>query len=225
MSAERFEDRLLAELKGYVGERTGQAAAPQEGRRAGPRRRSTWRLASGGLSVAAAIAVAAVVANVGSATGSAPASKAPAIATTASGPLFHTRNAAFAIDAEPSGVVDITILKGDEEPDIAALRSDLARAGVRASVVTNVPTCELLAQRPGAPSPVGSAQSDTVTDAADRPISINSDFVYQVDASADTRGTTLWIMFSSTLSTIFVERTVDSGPQPNCLANPTGNQQ
>ena len=222
MSTEQFEERLLLELKGYVNERSGQAVSQQqESRRTTPKRRSPWRLASGGISVAVAIALAVVVANDGSLTGS-PASKAPS--ATATGPLFHTRNAAFAIDAEPSGAVTITILDGSEKPDVDAIRSDLARAGVHASVVTNVPTCQqLAADSSGAPTPVGSAQAKAVTDAVDHPFFKNGDLVYSVDTSVNTRGTTLWIMFSSTLSTIFVERTADSGPQPDCLTSPTAN--
>jgi hypothetical protein len=216
MSANQFEERLLLELKSYVNERSDEALDQQEsqGRRVRPKRRSPWRLASGGISVAAVVAVAAVLANGGASSGS-PASKVPS--TTAGGPLVHIRNAAFAIDSEPSGAVDITILQGSEKPDVDAIRSDLAKAGVQAEVVTNVPSCQQLASSPGAPSPVGSAQVDAVIDALDRPLSVNGDLVYSVDASADTNGTTLWIMFSSTLSTIFVERTANLGPQPNCL--------
>ena len=221
MSAEQFEDRLLAELKNHVTERSrssepvAAAAAEQQGRRERTRHASPWRLASGGITVAAAIAVAAVLANGGSAT-TPPVAQPPS--ATATGPFFHARNAAFAIDAEPSGAVDITILQGNEKPDVAALRTALAKAGVQAQVVTNVPTCQQLASIPGAPSPVGSAQANAVEDIVDRPLSdANGDLVFSVDTSAHARGTTLWIMFSSTLSTIFVERTADSGPQPNCL--------
>lgn len=215
MSANQFEERLLLELKSYVNERSAEALDQQRGRRERPKRRSPWRLASGGLTLAAAVAVAAMLANGGSSSGS-PASKA-APPVTAASPLVHIRNAAFAIDSEPSGAVYITILRGSEKPDVDAIRGDLAKAGVQAEVVTDVPSCRQLASSPGAPSPVGSAQVDAVTDALDRPLSVDGDLVYSVDASADTRGTTLWIMFSGTLSTIFVERTADSGPQPNCL--------
>jgi hypothetical protein len=217
MSAEQFEDRLLAELKNHVTERStsSEAVSEQQGRRERTKRPSPWRLASGGITVAVAVALAAVLANGGSSTAP-PTAQLPS--ATATGPLFHARNAAFAIDAEPSGSVDITILQGDEKPDVAALRAGLAKAGVQARVVTNVPTCQQLASSPGAPSPVGSAKADAVNDIVDHPLSDkNGDLVFSVDTSAHTRGTTLWIMFSSTLSTIFVERTVNSGPQPNCL--------
>jgi hypothetical protein len=218
MSAEQFEDRLLAELKNHITERSrsSEAAAEQQARRERTRHApSPWRLAGGGITVAAAIAVAAVLANGGSAT-TPPAAQTPSV--TAAGPLYHARNAAFAIDAEPSGSVDITILKGDEKPDVAALRTDLAKAGVQAQVATNVPTCQQLASSPGAPSPVDSAKSNAVDDIVDHPLSdANGDLVFSVDTSAHARGTTLWIMFSGTLSTIFVERTADTGPQPNCL--------
>jgi hypothetical protein len=221
MSAEQFEDRLLAELKHHVTERSRSseavavAVAEQQGRRERTRHASPWRLAGSSITVAAAIAAAAVLANGGPPTAP-PAAQSPS--ATATGPLFHAHNAAFAIDAEPSGAVDITILQGNQKPDVAALRTALAKAGVQAQVVPNVPTCQQLASRPGAPSPVGSAQANAVADIMDRPLSdANGDLVFSVDTSAHARGTTLWIMFSSTLSTIFVERTASSGPQPNCL--------
>jgi hypothetical protein len=225
MSANRFEERLLLELKGYVAEQSDLAAGRQgqKGRRrVRSKRRATWRLASVGVSVAAALAVFATMAGGGALPGM-PTSTAPS-RPTESGPLVHIRNAAFAIDSEPSGTVDITILQGDEKPDVDAIRNDLAKAGVAAKVVTNVPSCQQLASSPGAPSPVGSAQADIVADVWDHPLAESGNGLgYSVDRSANTRGTTLWIMFSSTLSTIFVERTTDAGPQPNCLSNMTGN--
>lgn len=221
MSANQFEERLLLELKGYVAEQSNQAVGRQEGRRRVRSKRRSSRLARGGLTVAAAVAVTAVLANGGALPGM-PTPTAPSRATV-SGPLVHIRNAAFAIDSEPSGTVDITILQGDEKPDVDAIRSDLAKAGVAAEVVTNVPNCQQLASRPGAPSPVGSARAGIVADVWDHPLSMSDGGLgYSVDRSASTRGTTLWIMFSSTLSTIFVERTTDSGPQPNCLSTMTG---
>jgi hypothetical protein len=224
MSTERFEERLLRELKGYIEERPAPdgAVGDQDGRGARSGRRSPWRLAGSGISVAATVAVAVVaVGTIGGSPSGAAASKVPA--ATAAGPLFHAQSAAFAIDVVASGAVDITILKGSEKPDVDALRGDLAKAGVHARLLTNVPTCRQLADRPGAPTPVESAQANAVIDMADRPLpDKDGDLVYSLDTSAATRGTTLWIMFSSTLSTIFVERTTDSGPQPNCLTSTTG---
>lgn len=211
MNADNFEERLLQELKGHVADRARDAAIGHRGgsRVMRPKRRPTWRLAGGGAAIA--VGAAALVVMNSSAT------PGPASAT-GSGHTFHAQNAAFAIDAAPSGAVDITILKGSDKPDIGALRSDLAQAGVDAKVATDVPTCQALAQSPGAPSPVDSAHLRFVTDRLDYPFYRNGDLIYSVDASAEkTRGTTLWIMFSSTLSTIVVERTLDSGPQPDCL--------
>jgi hypothetical protein len=232
MNAGHFEEELLQELKDYVTGRSGQAVVHRADRRAALRSRPHWRLASGGVGIAAAaITVAAVLAN-GSPPlqSSAPQSSAPQSSAPQSssahetGPLFHVQDAGFAIDAEPTGAVDITILDGSGEPDVNALRSDLAKAGVIARVMADVPTCRQLASSPGAPSPVGSAQAQAVSDPLDHPFYQDGDLVYAVDASAATRGTTLWIMFSTTLSTLFVERTADQGPHLNCLPDATGNQ-
>lgn len=217
MNADDFEERLLQELKGYVADRARDTAIGHRGgtRATRPKRRPTWRLAGGGTAVAIATGVALMVVMSPSATPGAASVTEPDRA-------FHARNAAFAIDAAPSGAVDITILEGSDKPDIDALRSDLAKAGVDAKVATDVPTCQALAQSPGAPSPVDSAHVRFVTDRLDFPFYRDGDLIYSVDASADkTRGTTLWIMFSSTLSTIVVERTTDSSPQPDCMPDST----
>jgi hypothetical protein len=228
MNAEHFEERLMLELKSYVEERSDRPAGRRASRRATPRLQSHWRLATGGIGVGVAAVVGVAVAL---ATGSPAAQTAQTAQTgqtatpggTVTGPLFHTANAAYAIDEQRSGAVDITILDASGQPDIDALRSDLAKAGVDARVMANVPTCDALAKIPGAPSPVGSAQARIVTDPLDYPFSRNGDFAFSVDASARTHGTTLTIMFSGDLSTISVERTSDSGPLPNCLPDATGN--
>ena len=225
MSAKQFEEKLLTELKDYVNERAEQTEARAEGRRARAERerRSPWRLASGGLTVAAAIALAVVLTDGGSPADPS-ASKLPVTSSSiapdpaTSGPFFHVDDAGFAIDAEPSGVVDITILKGSASPDIDAIRSGLAKAGVHARVV-RVPTCLQLKSSPGAPSPVGSAQSVSVTDPKDQLMTNSAgDVVYQVDTSgALTHDTTVVIVVANTLSTLTTERLTDTSPIPNCL--------
>jgi hypothetical protein len=231
MSAKQFEERLLLELKDYVNERSTQAAARPEGRRSRAERRarsasSPWRLASGGISLAAVIALAVVLTDGGAPSGSSAANvpftttaTAPDPAT--AGPLYHVEDAGFAVDAEASGVVDITITEGSAQPDVDAVRSALAKAGIVAKVLANVPTCaelKTLQNTPGAPTPVESAQADAVTDMKDQLLTDSAgDEVFQLDRSAATHGTTVWILFSSTLSTMATERLTDSSPKPNCL--------
>jgi hypothetical protein len=224
MKAESFEGRLLEELKGYVDERSTRAVGRPEGRRATAARvaratrRAHWRLAGLGVGAAAAITAAAVVANSSSA-------GSPDLqggtSSSASGQFYHfyhAQNAGFAIDSEPSGAVEITIVDGSEEPDVDAMRSELAKAGVHAKVLTNVPTCQQLARTPGAPAPIGSGVPIAApADVLDHPDIQGDKVIYSVDAHPKTPDTTLWIMFSSTLSTITMERILDSGPQPNCL--------
>jgi hypothetical protein len=225
MSAKQFEERLLAELKDYVNERPATSTARPQGRRARAERarRSTWRLASGGLSVAAAIALVVVLTDGGAPAGSA-ASKLPAVGSAVApdpatyDSLYHVQDAGFAIDDEPGSVVDITILQGDAKPDVAAIRVDVAKAGIPARVV-QVPTCTQLVASPGAPSPVGSAQAVSVTDPKDHFFWDSSGhLVFQVDASAAAdRDTTVWLVVADTLSTLLTERLADTSPQPNCL--------
>jgi hypothetical protein len=228
MSAKQFEERLLLELKDYVNERAAAdpaAGGRPEGRRARAERRrgSPWRLASGGISVAVAIALAVVLTNGGSPINSSASnvpyttkSTAPNPAT--SGPLVHVEDAGFAVDAEPAGLVDITITQGWAKPDVDAIRAALAKAGISARVVADVPTCAQLQSSPGGPTPVSSAQAVPVLDPRDQLLTNSAgDDVFQVDASAAARGTTVWILFSSTLSTMVTERLADSSPQPNCI--------
>jgi hypothetical protein len=165
-----------------------------------------WRLVGGG--VAAALTAVTLTAH------STPPSGTTS-GTVDTRPL-HVLDAGFAIDSDHKGSVDITILQGSGQPEAEVLRSDLAVAGVDAKVMLNVPTCRQLAESPGAPSPVYSAESEPVADTLDYPFYEKGHLIYSVDTSAKTRGTTLWIMFSGTLSTIYIERTADSGKQPNC---------
>lgn len=209
MNAENFEERLLQELKGYVG--TGTTTERRlEGRRATTtaKRRSSWRLAGGGIGVAAVMGLAMAMT-----TGSAASSNA-----SGADAVVHFQNANFTVDSQPSGAVVITILNGKGLPDVPALRDALTKAGIAAKVLTGVPTCQELAQRPGTPSPAYSAAVNYAQDSSDFPTTAaNGDFAYSVDTSPQTQGTTLWIMFSGTLSTMVVERTHDWGLQPNCI--------
>ena len=220
MNEEKFEDRLLAELKGYVHGRAGQSAAAQPTRRTTSKRGAVWRLA-GGVGVATAIAAAVFLAD-----GSPTTSLNPGAAPTTPVTPIHVQNADFAVESEPaSQTVAITILDGAKKPDADVLRNALAEAGVRAEVLTSVPTCRQLADIPGAPTPVPSASVQTVLDPVDQLISVGTvgDLVYKVDASpARTRNTTVWVMFSSSLSTIVVERALDSSPRPNCVPDASG---
>jgi hypothetical protein len=215
MNEANFEDRLLAELKGYVHVRAGQSAAAQASRRATSKRGAAWRL-TGGVGVATAIAGAVFLAN-----GSPTTSLNPGAAPTAPVAPIHVQNADFAVASEPATqTVEITILDGAKKPDADVLRNALAKAGVRAEVLTSVPTCRQLAKIPGAPAPVPSASVQTVLDPVDQLISVGAvgDLVYKVDASpARTRNTTVWVLFSSSLSTIVVQRALDSSPRPNCV--------
>jgi hypothetical protein len=216
MNDESFEDRLLTELKGYVDGRAGQSATGQAGRRATSKRRAPWRLASGGVGVAAAIAVAVVLAN-----GSPNTSLTPDAAPTTPVAPIQVQNADFAIESEPATeTVEITILDGSKKPDVNTLRRALAEAGVSAEVLTSVPTCQQLVNIPSAPTPIPSASVQTALDPVDHLnfVGAKGDLVYTVDASpARTRNTTVWVMFSSSLSTIVVERALDSSPRPNCV--------
>jgi hypothetical protein len=179
-------------------------------------------MASGGFGVAVTLAAATVLAY-GSPTGtsattpSTGSTAARAASATGSGQPVHVENAAFAIDTVPPAAVDITIFEGSERPDVDAIRGDLAKAGVYAEVLTDVPTCAQLAKTPGAPAPVDIYDVKPIVDASDHPFFKNGDLVYSVDTSADIRGTTLWLMFSGTLSTMVVERSADSSPKPNCM--------
>ena len=227
MNAEHFEERLLQELKSYVDERSAEAVGRRAPRRTMPRlspssprprpgHRTYLRLALGGIGVAVAVAV-----GIAATLSVRPNTEQTPYMPTA-GPLPHAQNAAFAVEAQPSGAVVIVILDGSGKPDTNALRSDLARAGVHARVMADVPTCAQLAKIPGAPTPVGSAQAQVVADPLDFPFTDHGDLAYSVDASARADGTTLTIMFSSTLATIFLERTASSGPLPNCLPDGAG---
>jgi hypothetical protein len=159
MNTERFEERLMQELKSYVrlrgqdqlsatGESDAAAAvdepAPVEAYQAAiGRPAGRLRVRPRTLAVAAGLTAAigaAVLAGTTAATNNA--DRRPAQ------PLFYVANAAYSVKQEPQGIVKLTILDADGKPDADTLRSDLAKAGVNARVLSDVPDCRSPQPRP-----------------------------------------------------------------------------
>ncbi|HEV2346259.1 MAG TPA: hypothetical protein VGS97_19325, partial [Actinocrinis sp.] len=230
-NAERFEERLMYELKSHVQERAQALAhervqereVPGGGRRlarARPRPRPRPRTvvaASAGL--AAVIAAAVLITGNTAATSSAgTGGDAGRIVVSVSGTpraLVHIANAAYTVQQEPAGIVKLTILDARGKPDVNALRRDLAAAGVDARVLADLAVCR-------SPLPSSSPGIELLPPAKlppDRVTFENGKLVYYLDTNEVSPGMTLSILFGDSLGTIGVALT-STDALPTCIFNP-----
>jgi hypothetical protein len=232
MNAQRFEERLMHELKSYVQER---ARAPHEqAAEFGTQRSADVGTGTGtdtgtGTSASALIrhggrrphprprTVAAVGAGVTAAIAAAVLTTgAVGTAGTAPHALFHVANAAYAVQQEPAGVVKLTILDANGRPDVNALRRDLAKAGVDARVLADVAPCSHPLAHPR-PTP---RSLPPVPPVPDRIEFENGRLVYYLNTGEVTQGTTLSILFGHNLGTIGVALSA-SDDLPTCMPTAT----
>jgi hypothetical protein len=227
MTTDGFEERLMRELRTYVHERAQERpqaddataaadggayltnAAGADHRGARPR-----LLAIGACLAATAAAAAVAVFSAGTTTGVA----GTAPGATAQAPLFQAVNAAYTVQQEPAGVVKLTILDASGRPDVEALRSDLAQAGVNASVIVNVPPCTRPQPHPRATSRPGLPPANLVPDRVGEE---NGQEVYYLDTKEVTPGTTFSLLFGQTLGEITVGLSPPGYPLLTCIPNAT----
>jgi len=225
MNAERFEERLMHELKSYVQERAPRQgaieddapapiAAAYSGRGAArPRLFARLRprtVVIAGAGFATAVAVSAAVFTAGTAATGA------ANAGAKSHPLYYAANAAYSVRQQPDGIIKLTILDENGRPDVDTLRSDLAKAGVKASVRADVPDCRGPQPHPS-PDPRLLPPPNTVPDRVERE---NGKLVYYLDPREVVPGVTFSVMYGKSLRhTEFALN--PSGHVPACLATAT----
>jgi len=210
MTTERFEDRLMLDLKARVRERAQERRAAPESVAAGvdalvARRTGRRRLRFGTIAAATGL-TAAIATTVFTATSS-------TMAGGAHHPLFKVANAAYAVQQEPTGIVKLTILDGDGRPNADELRADLAKAGINARVLADVPDC----QRPQ-PHPSPDLGLLPPADAqAPRGGIEDGELVYYIDPRSVVPGVTFSVLFGKSLRTLEMSL---SQPHdvPTCMA-------
>ena len=211
MNTERFEERLMLELKTRVRERAQERQAGEEGVAAGvdtlvARRRGRYRPRFGTVAAATGL-TAAITAAVLTATGS------PLAAGARQHALFHMATAAYAVQQEPTGIVKLTILDGDGRPNADELRADLAKAGINARVLTDVPDC----QRPQ-PHPSPDLGLLPPADAqAPRGGIEDGKLVYYIDPRSVVPGVTFSVLFGKSLRTLEMSLS-QPDDVPTCMA-------
>ena len=224
MNAERFEERLMHELKNHVRQRDIQTAADHDHapdaetvRRLDPRPRRRFAIVglSVGISAVAAGVITAVVLT-------------PSAAPNADHSLFRAANAAYAIQQEPSGIVKFTILDASGRPNVEDLRRDLADAGINARVVADVPSCPNLPAAPatptpaliGRPLPLPTSHVPSVPPHASPPpdwvAHENGKLVYYLNTAAMPPGSLLDVMFGRDLGSLEIGPT-NSVSLPTCI--------
>ena len=224
MNTERFEERLLLDLTTRVRERarerehsagsafgTTAAAGPGdesaavgvEVLTARPRGRHRLRLSAiaAATGLTAAIAAAAITSAGSTLAGGAP-----------QHPLFHMANAAYAVQQEPTGIVKLTILEADGKPDVAALRSDLAKAGINARVLAGVPDCSHPLSHPS-PNPAVLPPADAAPPRSDIE---NGRLVFSMDPRSVVPGVTFSVMYGRSLRSFAIALSA-SDHVPDCL--------
>lgn len=222
MTTERFEERLMLELTTRVRERAreqgvgaalGTPAVTDIGgesaavgvealtARHGGRRRLRLGTIAAATGLTAAIATVAITSAGGTLAGGAP-----------QHPLFHMANAAYAIQQEPTGLVKLTILDANGTPNVDELRSDLAKAGIKARVLADVPDC----RRPQPhPSPV-STLLPPADAAPPRFDTEDGKLVFSIDPRSVIPGQTIFVMYGQTLRHVAIALNA-SGDVPACI--------
>ncbi|MGW1617492.1 hypothetical protein ACWCQZ_51305, partial [Streptomyces sp. NPDC002285] len=155
MNPERFEERLMHELKNHVQERAQQAGAEETaGVQPGRSRRVRW------VPVAVAAGLTAAVAATTLALGQ-------SASQDAGGGMGRITNVAYTLEQQDAGKVKIIIEDPSGKPDAEGLRRDLARMGVKARVLLGDPECP--AFRPPAGATGKSAEATAPTPSASLP--------------------------------------------------------
>jgi hypothetical protein len=212
VTTERFEERLMAELKTRVRERAQERQAGAESVAAGvdalvarqrgrPRLRLRLRTVAVPMGLAVVIATAVFTAantNVGGAT--------------SQHLLYSVDNAAYAVQKEPTGIVKLTILDANGRPNVDEMRSDLANAGITARVLADVPYCQHPQSHPS-PDTTRLPPADAAVPRSDIE---NGRLVYYIDPRSVVPGVTLSVMFGSNLRYVWMELSA-SNDVPTCL--------
>jgi len=204
----------MLELKTRVRERAQERQAGEEGVAAGvdtlvARRRGRYRPRFGTVAAATGL-TAALTAAVLTATGS------PLAAGARQHALFHMATAAYAVQQEPTGIVKLTILDANGKPDVDKLRSDLAKAGINARVLADVPDCQH-------PQPHPSPADTRLPPADVAPLHSeieNGRLVYYMDPRLVLPGETFSLFYGKSLQSIEMALS-QSDDLPGCMANGT----
>jgi hypothetical protein len=201
MNTQRFEERLVHELKNHVQQRD-QGACEAETLIPLPGRNRWARWAPAGL--AAAVAAVATTYALGPFTGTDTSAGSPAVSASPAGHLLgRITTAAYTLDQEPSGAVRLTIVAPSGKANVEGLRHDLGRMGIRAKVLVGDPKCPSphpSSSPNGTGTPAGSAATPrpastvgTVTTGAEREVQGNPTLT--LDRDEMRAGTTLVIGF------------------------------
>ncbi|MGW8355519.1 hypothetical protein [Streptomyces wedmorensis] len=156
MNPERFEERLMHELKNHVEQRAQDTSAAERAPRPSRIHRRSWVPAGLTAGLAASVAAAVLVLNPAGGAGSAAAGRNTAESpVTADDSLDRISTVAYTLKRDPHGTVNVTIRDaGAERPDLTRLQQDLKRMGVNARVYQDDPTCQ---PDPGEDPELGSA--------------------------------------------------------------------
>ncbi|MFF8513350.1 hypothetical protein ACF064_35400 [Streptomyces sp. NPDC015492] len=142
MNPERFEERLMQELKNHVAQRAQAASAMEKGgeRTGGPAPVRGRRWVPVGLTAGLAASIAAAVLVLDPASGVGPTVAGGAEARPPAADTIST--VAYTLKREPHGTVDVTIRDADAaRPNPVRLQHDLRKMGVNAHVYQDDPTC------------------------------------------------------------------------------------
>ncbi|MET7551867.1 hypothetical protein ABZS94_40455 [Streptomyces sp. NPDC005500] len=182
MNTERFEERLMHELKNHV-EQHAQLVGTEETAGVRPVRNRRVRWVPVGLIAGLTAAAAATTFTLGQ-SASPDAAGGMAASPRGSQSLGRIAHTTYTLEQEPAGEVKLTIEDPSGKPNVDGMRQDLARMGLRAKVLLGDPNC---------PSPQSTPQSDT--DSGATAGSPAPTFSAPVDTSTDTgTGLDFWRM-------------------------------
>ncbi|GGT01984.1 hypothetical protein [Streptomyces chromofuscus] len=228
MNSERFEERLMHELKDHVRQRAEPAGmrATADARPV-TSRRVRWVLVAVAGGMAAAVAgTTLTLAPSRPNTEAGPASSSPDGRT-----VGRIANVAYTVEQQGTGKVKLTIEDPSRRPDAEALSRDLARVGVRAKVLLGDSDCPFsgpfagASQTPEATTsarPESEAAEDTRGRASSYITEENGKIVAYVDPATVPTGGTLVIGFPAAhtrrpLGSMTITDAPDDGP--GCIAS------
>ncbi|MFJ9752931.1 hypothetical protein [Streptomyces chartreusis] len=232
MNPERFEERLMHELKNHVEQRAQQAGTEQTaGVRSARSRRVRW------VPIAVAAGLTAAVAATTLTLGQSPNAGGSQAKSSGTGQsLGRITNVAYTLEQQDTGKVKLTIEDPSGKPDVKGMRRDLARMGVRAKVLLGDPECPAFRPPAGASdenseaaAPPSSAPTPSASVPAEDAGSLNpfritrenGKLVAYVDPAIVPNGDTLIIGFPATHTEhpLGVMTIADApGDGPDCIA-------
>ncbi|WP_369275908.1 hypothetical protein AB5J55_43640 [Streptomyces sp. R11] len=227
MNPERFEERLMHELKNHVQRAQQEGAEETAAPRPARSRRVRWVPVTVGAGLTAAAAITALI------LGQAPnAGGGQAVSSGTGQSLGRITNVAYTLEQQNTGKVKLTIEDPSGKPDVEAMRRDLAHMGVRAKVLLGDPECLSSPPPAGAgdgspetPAPQSSAPTPSASVPAENSDGLGPFHITRENGKLDPAivptGNTLIIGFPAahTEHPLGVMMIADSpGDGPNCIA-------